>query len=629
MVDDDGVAVAAAKVLGQQHMAAGGHDHRILRLLRLDDDICRGAPAVAVVRAALAVGTAHVLGHAVEQRRVKAVQERLHKAARGPLDLAAVSRQQPADGIGDVVRADVGRRQLGLGAVILVGVGGRADRQRQRLGIAVGSHGQLGVPGLCVPRDGQVADPAVGGPDEACAFQRARQRRFGPAHGAADTHGGHAALLHRRCAERDGRLDADGEAELPGLGAGDAGAVLGGTVRRGDDEFGVKRAVLRKQIAAEAGDAALVHGLLVGVGDGQLGAVVGRRHDNIRRCVGYGILEHNGRGIERFGIGAPEKAADHRHMPLVGRGSKLLTVKGDLDFGQHVRRGAAVKPCYAAACDDEHEQHNEEQPLEHTEHTAPEGLRDRILRLVVLVVGGAVMLRCLGRRGRPGRRRGVLLQPGHDLRNRKLRRAGDVRHACGLSGKGFIVGKVIAENKAGRLGSVLRGDVPGLLGRVGDGCVCRGGLGGRFCRSRIVGGRGVRCRFGLRPGGLGPFRRLGRLRGTRDVGHGGCGSVLPGGGLRRFGLAFGFGLGKLRCGGNGALLWGGLALRGLVSRGFFRRLSSLRRLGLCGFCCLCVFFGPRLLGGRGRLFCGLPVCGGRLGAVRRRRGRIGGRLGAG
>ena len=477
MVDDDGVAVAAAKVLGQQHMAAGGHDHRILRLLRLDDDICRGAPAVAVVRAALAVGTAHVLGHAVEQRRVKAVQERLHKAARGPLDLAAVSRQQPADGIGGVVRADVGRHQLGLGAVILVGVGGRADRQRQRLGIAVGSHGQLGVSGLCVPRDGQVADPAVGGPDEACAFQRARQRRFGPAHGAADTHGGHAALLHRRCAERDGRFDADGEAELPGLGAGDAGAVLGGAVRCGDDEFGVKRAVLRKQIAAEAGDAALVHGLLVGVGDGQLGAVVGRRHDNIRRCVGYGILEHNGRGIERFGVGAPEKAADHRHVPLVGRGSKLLAVKGDLDFGQHVRRGAAVKPCHAAACDDEHEQHNEEQPLEHAEHTAPEGLRDRILRLVVLVVGGAVLLRCLGRRGRPGRRRGVLLQPGHDLRNRKLRRAGDVRHACGLSGKGFIVGKVIAENKAGRLGSVLRGDVPGLLGRVGDGCVCRGGLG--------------------------------------------------------------------------------------------------------------------------------------------------------
>ncbi len=28
VVDDDGVAVAAAKVLGQQHMAAGGHDHR-------------------------------------------------------------------------------------------------------------------------------------------------------------------------------------------------------------------------------------------------------------------------------------------------------------------------------------------------------------------------------------------------------------------------------------------------------------------------------------------------------------------------------------------------------------------------------------------------------------------------
>ena len=61
MVDDDGVAVAAAKALGQQHMAAGGHDHRILRLLRLDDDICRGAPAVAVVRAALAVGTAIAL----------------------------------------------------------------------------------------------------------------------------------------------------------------------------------------------------------------------------------------------------------------------------------------------------------------------------------------------------------------------------------------------------------------------------------------------------------------------------------------------------------------------------------------------------------------------------------------
>ena len=135
MVDDDGVAVAAAKILGQQHMAAGGHDHRILRLLRLDDDICRGAPAVAVVRAALAVGTAHVLGHAVEQRRVKAVQERLHKAAHGPLDLAAVIRQQPADGIGGVVRADVGRHQLGLGAVILVGVGCCADRQRQRLGI--------------------------------------------------------------------------------------------------------------------------------------------------------------------------------------------------------------------------------------------------------------------------------------------------------------------------------------------------------------------------------------------------------------------------------------------------------------------------------------------------------------
>ena len=160
--------------------------------------------------------------------------------------------------------------------------------------------------------------------DNACAFQRARQRRFGPAHGAADTHGGHAALLHRRCAERDGRFDADGEAELPGLGAGDAGAVLGGAVRRGDDELGVKRAVLRKQIAAEGGDAALVHGLLVGVGDGQLGAVVGRRHDNIRRCVGYGILEHNGRGIERFGVGAPEKAADHRHVPLVGRGMQLF-----------------------------------------------------------------------------------------------------------------------------------------------------------------------------------------------------------------------------------------------------------------------------------------------------------------
>ena len=242
--------------------------------------------------------------------------------------------------------------------------------------------------------------------------------------------------------------------------------------------------------------------------------------------------------------------------------------------------------------------------FEHAEHTAPEGLRDRrSWRLVVLVVGGAVLLRCRGRRGRPGRRRGVLLQPGHDLRNRKLRRAGDVRHAGGLSGKGFIVGKAIAESKAGRLGSVLRGDVPGLLGRVGDGCVCRGGLGGRFCRRRIVGGRGVRCRFGLRPGGLGPFRRLGQLRGTRDVGRGGCGSVLPGGGLRRFGLAFGFGPGKLRRGGNGALLCGGLALRGLSSaRGFFRRLSSLRRLGLCGFCCLCVFFGRRLLGGRGRLF---------------------------
>ena len=35
VVDDDGAAVASAKVLGQQHMAAGGHDHRILRLLRL------------------------------------------------------------------------------------------------------------------------------------------------------------------------------------------------------------------------------------------------------------------------------------------------------------------------------------------------------------------------------------------------------------------------------------------------------------------------------------------------------------------------------------------------------------------------------------------------------------------
>ena len=284
-------------------------------------------------------------------------------------------------------------------------------------------------------------------------------------------------------------------------------------------------------------------------------------------------------------------------MPLVGRGSKLLAVKGDLDFGQHVRRGAAVKPCYAAACDDEHEQHNKEQPLEHAEHTAPEGLRDRILRLVVLVVGGAVMLRCLGRRGRPGRRRGVLLQPGHDLRNRKLRRAGDVRHACGLSGKGFIVGKVIAENKAGRLGSVLRGDVPGLLRRVGDGCVCRGGLGGASAAGvSSAAGRPLSVRAPSRRARPFPQARAApgySGRRARWVRQRPPGRGVSGGS----GLLSDLGSASSGAAEQGLSCAGALRSLGLVSRGFFVVLAAFGVLGFTVllFCCLCVF-GPRLLG---------------------------------
>ncbi len=172
------------------------------------------------------------------------------------------------------------------------------------------------------------------------------------------------------------------------------------------------------------------------------------------------------------------------------------------------------------------------------------------------------------------------------------------------------------------------GDVPGLLGRVGNGCVCRGGFGGASAAgiSSTAGASAVGS--GSVTAGSGPFRRLAapKVLGT-------SGTVVrqrpPGRGLRRFGLAFRPRLGKLRRGGNGALLCGGLALRGLVSRGFFRRLSSLRRLGLCGFCCLCclcVFFWPAAWGTR-QVF----LCSARLRQAARRcpsaQGRVGGRLG--
>ena len=180
-------------------------------------------------------------------------------------------------------------------------------------------------------------------------------------------------------------------------------------------------------------------------------------------------------------------------MPFIGGGGKLLSVKGGLDLGQHIGGGVVVEPRYAAARDDQHKKHDQQQPAQHAGHTAPKLLGKGVRRLLLGVLLGAVRL---GGRRIGGVLGGGVCQPGHDLGDGKLRRAGDGVRA------GLFLGGVL-----------LRG----ILLCIGRSLSCIGHRLLRLCAGGIFGGRLGRCCFigaGIRQGCLGRicrFRPLGGL----------------------------------------------------------------------------------------------------------------------
>ena len=193
--------------------------------------------------------------------------------------------------------------------------------------------------------------------------------------------------------------------------------------------------------------------------------------------------------------------------------------------------------------------------------------------------------------------------------------------------RGFIVGKVIAENKAGRLGSVLRGDVPGLLGRVGDGCVCRGGFGGALLS------QAYRRRQGRPAVGSGSVPAGSALSaGSGSSGVLGTSGTVGVAASSRAGVSGGSGLlsdlGSPSSGAAGTGLSCAGALRSGVSsaEAFFAVLAAFGVLGFAVFAVFVFFLARGFLGTR-QAFCALPVCGGRLqrcpsaqGACRRQTG---------
>ena len=258
-------------------------------------------------------------------------------------------------------------------------------------------------------------------------------------------------------------------------------------------------------------------------------------------------------------------------MPFVGGGGKLLSVKGGLDLGQHIGGGIVVEPRYAAARDDQHKKHDQQQPAQHAGHTAPKLLGKGVRRLLLGVLLSAVRF---GGRRIGGILGGGVCQPGHDLGDGKLCRAGDgVRTGlflggvllCGILLRGILrcIGRTLACIGCRLLrlcgGSIFRGSIfrGGLDCRCFIGAGIRQGCLGRLCRFRLLGSLGL-CRGRFRCCFRG-FRQRHRdgiwLRGVRGLGHlqgcrcSFCGGLrgiahswlllrlCRGGGL--FGLAFG------------------------------------------------------------------------------------------
>ena len=180
-------------------------------------------------------------------------------------------------------------------------------------------------------------------------------------------------------------------------------------------------------------------------------------------------------------------------MPFVGGGRKLLSVKGGLDLGQHIGGGIVVEPRYAAARDDQHKKHDQQQPAQHAGHTAPKLLGKGVRRLLLGVLLSAVRL---GGRRIGGILGGGVCQPGHDLGDGKLCRAGDgVRAGLFLGGvlrRGILrcVGRTLVCIGCGLLRLCGSSLLWGGLGRccfigTGQGCL------GRLCRFRLLGGLGL------------------------------------------------------------------------------------------------------------------------------------------
>ena len=222
-------------------------------------------------------------------------------------------------------------------------------------------------------------------------------------------------------------------------------------------------------------------------------------------------------------------------MPFVGGGGKLLSVKGGLDLGQHIGGGIVVEPRYAAARDDQHKKHDQQQPAQHAGHTAPKLLGKGVRRLLLCVLLSAVRF---GGRRIGGILGGGVCQPGHDLGDGKLCRAGDGVRAglflggvllCGILLRGILrcIGRTLVCIGCGLLrfcgGSIFGGSI--FRGRLGRCCFIstgiRQGCLGSLCWFRLLGSLGL-CRGRFRCCFRGFRQRHGDgvwLRGVRSLGH--------------------------------------------------------------------------------------------------------------